>query len=72
MDKKTDTVVKALRHFTKAEVKYSSHGLPEEHCSICTHYANRTTCKIVEGPIVPGGWCNKFKIHSSMDRATYQ
>ena len=46
--------------FFKAVVAYTHQGTPKEHCSICAHYINATTCGIVRGRISPGGWCKKF------------
>lgn len=48
------------RHFKKDEVRYTDKGTDQEHCSICVHYVNMTTCEIVSGQINPRGWCKKF------------
>lgn len=53
----------------KTAVKYTSTGTRSEHCAICMHYQNRTTCKIVAGPIVPQGWCNQFKRKTNLPLA---
>lgn len=31
-----------------------------DHCSVCRHYVNSTTCSLVIGTIAPDGWCNQF------------
>lgn len=49
------------QRFSKDSVKYTDSGTDAEHCSICTHYLNPTTCAIVVGRIVPRGWCEKFE-----------
>ena len=46
--------------FFKEVVAYTHQGTKEEHCSICVHYVDPTTCGIVRGRISPGGWCKKF------------
>lgn len=45
---------------SKSSVAYTDSGTDAEHCSICTHYLNPTTCKIVAGRIRPEGWCKRF------------
>lgn len=50
----------AIRH-SKEDAKYTDSGTDAEHCSICTHYLNPTTCAIVVGRIVPRGWCRFFE-----------
>ena len=47
--------------YTQQEVHYTDHGTRTEHCSICQHYVNSDTCKIVAGEIRSYGWCYKFK-----------
>jgi len=52
--------------YTKNEVHYiDDHGASSEQCSKCIHYKpygpRQAFCKIVEGLIKPGGWCNRFK-----------
>ena len=46
--------------FSKSTVDYTDKG-KKEHCSICKHYINKTTCEIVAGIINPNGWCNRFE-----------
>jgi hypothetical protein len=46
--------------YSKEEADYTDDGSKEEHCSICSHYVNPTTCDIVVGRIAPGGWCKHF------------
>ena len=50
----------ANKPYTMEEVEYTDDGSEAEHCSICDHYVNATTCAIVNGVINAGGWCNKF------------
>lgn len=45
---------------SKEQVRYTDSGTDAEHCSICTHYLNPTTCEVVVGRIVPRGWCKLF------------
>lgn len=45
---------------SKPSVSYTDSGTDAEHCSICIHYLNPTTCDIVVGRIRPEGWCERF------------
>jgi hypothetical protein len=50
----------------KAEVKYQYQPQGKSQCSLCASFAPGPdagapgTCKIVEGPISPTGWCVLF------------
>lgn len=46
---------------SKEQTKYTDHGSRQEHCSLCEHYVNPTTCDRVVGRITPQGWCNQFE-----------
>jgi High potential iron-sulfur protein len=46
---------------SKESTDYTNSGSKTEHCSNCTHYLNPTTCEVVVGKIVPGGWCKLWK-----------
>jgi hypothetical protein len=49
-----------MKKYSKAEAKYTDNGTEAEHCYICEHYVNATTCAIVTGKISPEGWCKYF------------
>lgn len=37
-------------------------GMPKAHCGICQHFvAAGPACRIVQNPILPDGWCDKFR-----------
>lgn len=43
---------------SKAQVKYQEQPKGDQHCANCLQFvAESTTCKVVEGPISPQGWC---------------
>jgi len=50
----------AKEKVSKESAEYTDHGTEDEHCAICSHYVNSTTCEIVAGRIVSGGWCKHF------------
>lgn len=46
------------KKLAKAAAKYQNKPNGAQKCSICTNYiAASKTCKRVEGPINPNGWC---------------
>ena len=46
----------------KAKVDYTDHAMVEsERCALCRHFVKPDACRIVEGRIASGGWCNRFK-----------
>ena len=44
---------------TKAQVKYQEQPNGDQRCANCLQFlAESNTCKVVDGPISPQGWCN--------------
>jgi len=44
---------------TQVSVQYQAQPKGEQKCSGCQHFiAESTTCKLVEDPISPEGWCS--------------
>jgi len=56
-----------VKPYTMEEVEYTNEGSEAEHCSICDHYVNASSCAIVNGLISPDGWCNKFTAYEVED-----
>jgi hypothetical protein len=47
-----------VKKVAKSGVKYQNKPKGAQKCSLCTNYiAASKTCKRVEGPINPDGWC---------------
>lgn len=47
------------KKLVQASVQYQSQPKGEQKCSLCTNYiAESNSCKLVEGPINPEGWCS--------------
>jgi hypothetical protein len=43
---------------SQASVQYQTQPKGEQKCGVCLHFiAESNTCKLVEGPINPEGWC---------------
>jgi hypothetical protein len=48
---------------SKTQVKYQQQPNGDQQCSKCMHYiAESSTCKLVEGPINPNGWCTLWAL----------
>lgn len=50
---------------TKRSVHYQAEATDMDHCADCRHFVPARTgqsasCRIVEGTINPGGWCDQF------------
>lgn len=45
---------------SKQEAKYQNVPKGQQRCEICLKFQPPNQCKIVEGPIVPNGWCQFF------------
>jgi hypothetical protein len=44
----------------KPEAKYQNSPKGQQRCEICLQFEPPQTCKIVQGPISPKGWCQFF------------
>lgn len=63
--------------YSKKDVKYTEgHGDSNEWCDKCRFYLKILSgqCRVVKGPINPGGWCMKYliKIGLSASPTTYE
>lgn len=56
----------AVAKTPKAEVKYQFSPKGADHCALCVSFLpgpegqGAGSCKVVDGPIQPGGWCELF------------
>jgi hypothetical protein len=55
-----DEEIKEADKITQADAKYQSHPKDQQRCEICLQYLAPGSCKIVQGPINPKGWCQFF------------
>ena len=44
----------------KQEAQYQNSPKGQQRCEICLQFESPNHCKIVEGDIVPKGWCQFF------------
>ena len=45
----------------KQSVSYRETPNGADRCSVCANFIEPASCKLVEGPINPEGWCGLFK-----------
>ncbi len=54
----TENAPAATNKVKKETVQYQEQPKGDQQCSLCMHFqAESSTCKLVEGPINPSGWC---------------
>jgi hypothetical protein len=47
------------KKLAQVSVQYQSQPKGDQKCSLCTNYiAESNSCKLVDGPISPDGWCS--------------
>ncbi len=44
----------------KTDAKYQDQPKGQQRCEICLQFLPPATCKIVQGPVTPHGWCQFF------------
>ena len=52
--------VAQAQKIAQSAVQYQDHPKNGQMCSICVNFVAPNECKIVQGPIVPNGWCIAF------------
>jgi hypothetical protein len=52
--------VKQEDKIKKPDAKYQDKPQGQQRCEICLNFQPPGTCKIVQGPIAPNGWCQFF------------
>lgn len=45
---------------SQSSVKYQPHPKGKQQCSNCALFVAPASCKVVEGPISPEGWCQIY------------
>jgi hypothetical protein len=55
-----DEEIKEADKITQADAKYQSSPKGQQRCEICLQFLPPGSCKIVQGPINPKGWCQFF------------
>lgn len=55
-----DEEIKEADKIKQSDAKYQNHPNGPQRCEICLQFMPPATCKIVQGPINPQGWCQFF------------
>jgi hypothetical protein len=45
---------------TQAAAGYQTQPNGDQRCALCAHFLPPASCQIVQGTIVPNGWCKLF------------
>jgi len=46
---------------TKLQAAYQDHPDGSERCGVCAHFIPPGDCRVIQGPVIPDGWCRNFK-----------
>jgi hypothetical protein len=55
-----DEELKEADKIKQTDAHYQTHPNGQQRCEICLQFLPPGKCKIVQGPIVPQGWCRFF------------
>jgi hypothetical protein len=55
----------AAPQITQAAAGYQTQPNGDQRCAFCAHFESPASCQIVQGTIVPNGWCKLFRAKSS-------
>ncbi|MGH7059910.1 MAG: hypothetical protein ACREFH_05950 [Stellaceae bacterium] len=55
-----DEPIKEADKIKQADAKYQKEPKGQQRCEICLQFQPPASCKIVQGPITPQGWCQFF------------
>jgi hypothetical protein len=55
-----DEEIKGADKIKQTDAHYQIHPNGQQRCQICLQFLQPDKCKIVQGPIVPQGWCQFF------------
>ena len=44
---------------------YQTQPNADQRCAFCAHFLPPSSCQVVQGTIVPNGWCKLYKAKSS-------
>ncbi len=55
-----DEPIKEADKIKQTDAKYQKQPKGQQRCEICLQFQPPASCKIVQGPIIPQGWCQFF------------
>lgn len=60
-----ERVAAAAPQTTQEAAGYQTQPNGDQRCALCVHFQPPASCQIVQGTIVPNGWCKLFHAKSS-------
>ena len=61
----TERVAQAAPQVTQEAAGYQTQPNGDQRCALCAHFRAPASCELVQGSIVPNGWCKLYKAKSS-------
>jgi len=52
-----DDEISQAAKIKQTDAHYQTHPNGQQRCEICLQFLQPSKCKIVQGPIIPRGWC---------------
>ena len=46
---------------TKAQATYQDRPNGAERCGVCANFVAPGDCRVIQGPVIPDGWCRNFR-----------
>ena len=55
----------AAPQVTQDSAGYQNQPNGDQRCALCAHFRAPASCEVVQGTIVPNGWCKLYRAKSS-------
>lgn len=61
----TQSVTAATSQVSQEAAGYQTQPNNDQRCAMCAHFQSPSSCEVVQGTIVPNGWCKLFRAKSA-------
>lgn len=61
----TQRVLAAAPQVTQDAAGYQNQPNGDQRCALCAHFQAPASCELVQGTIVPNGWCKLYRAKNS-------
>lgn len=61
----TQRIAAAAPQVTQDAAGYQTQPNGDQRCALCAHFRAPASCELVQGSIVPNGWCKLYRAKSS-------
>lgn len=61
----TERIAAAAPQVTQDAAGYQTQPNGDQRCALCAHFRAPASCELVQGSIVPNGWCKLYRAKSS-------